>query len=116
MVTSTRTQDFTTRRELLLNELIIRHAHQIPTLSVLPRDTTSHTMTEWGIDAPFAAGDAIRAIGNPHGTAKLEGAVFTDADIGQPTRLKVYTEIKSRSMKMTGSAIAANVAGMQNPW
>jgi hypothetical protein len=116
MVTTTRTQDFTLRRERLLNFITVRFAHMVPLLSILPRGTATHTVTEYGVDAPFAAGDAIRDISDPHATAKLEGATFTDDDLGQPTKLRCITEIKSRSHKMTGSAIPANVAGMNNPW
>lgn len=116
MVTTTRTQDLTLRRERLLNYLTIRFAHMIPLLALLPRETATHTVTEYGVDAPFAAGDSVRAIGDPHATAKLEGDTFTDDDLGQPTKLRCITEIKSRSHKMTGSAIPAVVAGVQNSW
>lgn len=116
MVTTTRTQDFTLRREKLLNFITQRFAHMVPLLSILPRQTTDHTVIEYGIDAPFADGDDVRAIDDPHATAKLEGDTFTDDDLGQPTKLRCITEIKSRSHKMTGSAIPANIAGVQNPW
>lgn len=116
MVTTTRTQDFTLRREYLLDYITQRFAHQIPLLSLLPREHTPHTVIDYGIDAPFASGDAVRAISNPHGTSRLEGGDFVDDDLGQPTKLRCITEIKHRSHKMTGSAIPAVVAGMQNPW
>jgi hypothetical protein len=116
MVTTTRTQDFTTKRELLLDTMTVRFAHSIPMLSTLPRESTSNTVIDYGIDAPFAAGDAVRSISNPHGTSRLEGGDFVDDDLGQPTKMRCITEIKHRSHKMTGSAIPAVVAGMQTPW
>lgn len=116
MVTNTRTQDFTLRRERLLNFITQRFAHMVPLLAILPRETTDHVVTDYGIDAPFASDDDVRAIDDPHATAKLEGATFVDDDLGQPTKLRCITEIKSRSHKMTGSAIPANIAGIQNPW
>lgn len=116
MVTNTRTQDLTLIRERLLDELVIRHAHSIPTISALPKEATTNRLTEWGVHIPFASGNAIRTISAPHATAQLEGADFTDADIPVPTKLRCITEIKHRSMKMTGSAIPAVVAGAENPW
>lgn len=116
MVTSTRTADLTTRRERLLNYITVRHAHMVPLVSVLPRETTTHTVTEHIVDAPFASGDSIRAINTPHANSRLEGADFTDVDIGQPTRLRCITEIKHRAAKMVGSAIPAVIAGADNPW
>jgi len=104
------------RRERLLDQIVVRSAFQTPLLARLPHDTTSHIITEWTADTPFASSDAVRNIAAPHADARREGADYTYESANYELRLRAIAEIKHHGMEMSNSDRAAVVAGMESPW
>jgi len=106
----------TVRHEKLLDQIKVRAAFQTPLLARLPHDTTDHIITEYPLDVPFASGDSVRDIANPHADSKREGAAFSYEAATYEQRMKTICEIKHHGVEMSGSDRSAVIAGMENPW
>ena len=106
----------TTRRERLLDAIMVRAAYQTPLVSRLPHETTSHIITEWSMDEPFQASEGVRTISSPHSDTRAEGTDFSYRTPFYPVRARTVAEIKHHGMEMSGSDRPAVIAGMENPW